>query len=933
MTIRLILHYRILAELGQGGMGQVFRARDERLGREVALKFLPAELEGDADFQARMMREARAASAINHPGLVTLYDLESFEGRTFLVMELVEGESFSKLAARGASWKEAVTLVAGVAEALAIAHARGILHRDIKSDNLMITPTGQPKVLDFGLAKLRDVNAPISPGALASSMVDPETGITANMKKRPELSERSIGLAATVRPVGGGPNGLTQAGQLLGTPAYMAPECFEGIADARSEVFALGIVLYELLVGRRPFDRESELAMMSAILLDEAEPPSRVAPDRNIPADVDVLVARALAKAPDQRFADMSSFASALRSLLADRPSAPFLPPPDAARSSSAGIVATTTPTPARGAMSSESRAVPRWWYLAGATAMVALTIGGWYIVRNVVGAPPPPTTPATTAPSAPPTAVSIAPLTIEVSSSRRITLDPRCEEYPRQHPDGRRVVYDGVVDDDYEIMVVDLETSQHTRLTTSPGWDYASALSPDGTQVAFVHEDVSGRTLRMLRLDGTEPPRNLGAIVGYPAWSHDGALLVGDANAHIVRRDIATGTETILGTLPAGARLYHLVDVKDAGIAVRWWTSSDADATSLGELDRNGHLRVIEEFATDYEGGLSAAGNGRGYYATRKGATEGNQLLYRAWGGMKPVAVPGVAPGAGIDVRPDGKRLVFSTCTEREYIVRIGTADPTHPVTLSRGAWQDTNPHVLDARHILITSNRLGAAQGWVIDLDAKSPPRAVTPSGALGSAASPDGTLVVYTTRTGLRIDDLRGGPTRTLTTDSSDAAPAFTHDGKHVVFERTIGGITQVFAIAAAGGEAPRSLFAGEAAAASPVDDRVVFLTTADVTGARRLMVGSLMGEPPKPLPGVEPATWHRPKFSPDGKRLLVVRGYQQLVEVSLDAKRAPRVVWTTTTGSVNTATWLPDGTSIVAGVGGYEGDLWLADGIFP
>src|SRR5439155_8860297 len=139
-------------------------------------------------------------------------------------------------------------------------------------------------------------------------------------------------------------------------------------------------------------------------------------------------------------------------------------------------------------------------------------------------------------------------------------------------------------------------------------------------------HEDIAGRTLRVMPLDGSAPAKNLGPLAGYPAWSHDGALLIGDAEGHILRRDLATNHDTILGTLPAGARLYHLVEVRDRGIALMWWTSSDADATSLGELDRTGHLRVIEEFATDYEGGLSAAANGHGYYATRKGATEGNQ-------------------------------------------------------------------------------------------------------------------------------------------------------------------------------------------------------------------------------------------------------------------------------------------------------------------
>ncbi len=150
-----ISHYRILGRLGRGAMGEVYRAVDQRLGREVALKMLPREVESDADWQTRLLREAQAASALNHPGIVTLYDIESAQGRSFLVMELVTGEQLSEVARRGLTWQRAVELTAAVADALAAAHALGILHRDIKSDNVMLTAKGQVKVLDFGLAKLR----------------------------------------------------------------------------------------------------------------------------------------------------------------------------------------------------------------------------------------------------------------------------------------------------------------------------------------------------------------------------------------------------------------------------------------------------------------------------------------------------------------------------------------------------------------------------------------------------------------------------------------------------------------------------------------------------------------------------------------------------------------------------------------------------------
>ncbi len=904
-----ISHYRILGPLGRGAMGEVYRAVDQRLGREVALKMLPRDVEGDADWQTRLLREAQAVSSLNHPGIVTLFDITAADGRSFLVMELVLGEPFAAVARRGVAWRRALTLVADVADALAAAHTLGILHRDIKSDNLMVTPAGQVKVLDFGLAKLRAGPAgAATPGAteLALSIVSTEA--------LPDLSEH-VSLEATIAPtlaVGSTPSSsttslaehlpppaspsqptwrpaqrelasdLTQAGQLVGTPAYMAPECYDGITDVRSEVFALGVVLYELLVGTRPFDRGNAFATMAAIKLDDPVAPSIAAATRGIPTRVDRVVVRALAKAAEDRFPDMATLAATLREL-ARPPRRAWWP-----------------------------------WALLGAGVAVGAAGLGWRL---------------TAAPDRPPARE------MEVTSSRRLTLDQGCEEYPRFTPDGTSIIYDGLIDGDSEILSVGLDGSGRRRLTHAPGWDYAAAVSPDGARVAYIHEGTDGRTARVMSAAGDAAgARELGPISGYPAWTRDGALLVGDAAGRILRWELATGAgaavarETVLGQLPTGARAYHLAAVEGGGVAILWWTPSNADGTGLGELDPGGRLRVIEQGQVDYEGGLVPSFTERGYYATRKAATTGNQLLWRPWGGGAPVVVPGgLSPRAGVDISRDARRLVFSTCTARQYIARVrpGVA----PVVISRGEWQDHSPIALAGNRALITSDRLGHQQGWLIDLATREA-RAVTPPDSHGAAAAPGGDQVAYAAdggRGGLRLVALTGGAPRPLTTDASDTAPAFSHAGDQVVFVRTLVGQPWLHAVATDGG-APRRLVAGTEPALSPVADTIVYITAADAAGAGQIRLTDLAGGPSRSLPGVDRAAWQRPRFSPDGRRLLVLRGFQEVVELTIDGSAPPTVVWTATTDSVIAVDYTADGDGILAALADYDGDVWLAEGRF-
>jgi Tol biopolymer transport system component/predicted Ser/Thr protein kinase len=268
--------YEIVAAIGAGGMGEVYRARDTRLGRDVAIKVLPQHLSSDAQLKERFDREARAISSLNHARICTLHDVGHQEGVDFLVMEFLEGETLAERLRKGPlSLKEALKIGIEVCEALDVAHRAGIVHRDLKPGNIMLTKNGA-KLMDFGLAKAS------AGGAIASGSA-------------PLLS-------ATVTISGPSPNSpLTTAGQVVGTIQYMSPEQIEGKdADARSDVFAAGAVLYEMAAGKRPFEGKSQISVASAILEKDPEPISKIRP--LTPPAFEHVVSTCLAKSPDDRY-------------------------------------------------------------------------------------------------------------------------------------------------------------------------------------------------------------------------------------------------------------------------------------------------------------------------------------------------------------------------------------------------------------------------------------------------------------------------------------------------------------------------------------------------------------------------------------------------------------------------------------------------------
>src|SRR5215831_10219252 len=263
-----VAHYRILEPLGAGGMGTVYKAHDEKLDRLVALKLLTSDSGAHEDRRRRFLQEARAASALNHPHILTIYEIGDADGKPFIAMEYIQGQTLRQKIADGAlSFGNALDIAGQVAEGLAKAHEHGIVHRDLKPENLMISKDGYAKILDFGLAKLvgRDKPAPINSAEKTVMHVN------------------------------------TQAGTIMGTVHYMSPEQILGRkVDQRSDVFAFGIVLYEMATGQLPFSGDSDIDTMHAILHADPKPPHVVSAE--LPRDLGRITAKALAKQPKQRY-------------------------------------------------------------------------------------------------------------------------------------------------------------------------------------------------------------------------------------------------------------------------------------------------------------------------------------------------------------------------------------------------------------------------------------------------------------------------------------------------------------------------------------------------------------------------------------------------------------------------------------------------------
>lgn len=579
--------YEIISPLGAGGMGEVFKARDTRLGRSVAIKVLPAGFANDERFRTRFEREAKAISQLNHPHICTLHDIGQEQGTSYLVMELLDGESLAERIARGPlPLRDVLRYGAEIAGALDRAHRTGLVHRDLKPGNVMITKSGA-KLLDFGLAGPN--RAPLSISATAPTARQP----------------------------------ITAEGTIVGTLPYMSPEQLRGEeVDARTDIHALGVMLYEMVSGKRLFNATNSASLIGQILEQPAPPLSQVQPIA--PAELEHIVATCLEKDPDARFQSAADVAHELRWIATDR--AP-----------------TAAAAPRR----------TRWWYAVAAVALIGVSAVAGYVVasREHPGAPG--------------------------AHFTQLTFDPGEETDPSISPDGKFVAFVKTVNGQKDIFLQRVDGRSAINLTSDSSVDDDEpAFSPDGNSIAF-RSERDGGGIFVMGATG-ESARRITTLGFDPSWSPDGKQLVFSAQRTIDPRSVFGIRSLYVADVATGAShlFYDDVDVMQPswsphGYRIAFWRA-DKGQRDIFTIDAAGDpasvVAVTSDPQMDWNPVWSPDGQSLYFFSDR----DGTMNLWRVAideksgktrGPLEPMRTP--SPESGfVSVARDTGRLAFQSRT-----------------------------------------------------------------------------------------------------------------------------------------------------------------------------------------------------------------------------------------------------------------------------
>ena len=780
-----ISHYKIVEKLGEGGMGIVYKAEDLKLERFVALKFLAPHLVQEEEGRRRFIREAKAAAALEHANICTVYEIDEADGRTFIAMAFIEGDSLeTRIEAGPLKLKDALDIATQTAQGLQAAHEKGVVHRDIKPANLMITGAGSQQlvtIMDFGLAQL----------AGGSKITKPESR--------------------------------------LGTVAYMSPEQTEGATvDHRTDIWALGVVLYEMISGQLPFKGHYDKAVLYSVMNEDPEPLSALR--TGVPKELERIANKALAKTPESRYQQVGEMLVDLRELQKQTE----LGARDTRRAQPASKPASRTP-----------------WYIAAAAVVIAITVAAsaWL---GVFG-------PANGAGDVPPEALQAVPL----------TSYPGSEFSSSFSPDGNQVAFcwDGENQDNLDIYVKMIGSETPLRLTTAPARDLSPAWSANGRTIAFLRRLPGGRAAALL-IPAIGGPERLVAEISDPtevtvggdlssnlAWApNDRELVVAERSSPgdpfaLFLLSTESGEKRRLTSPPAKSLGDFGPAFSPDGRSLAFvralrFLVSDIYLLDLADLTRKGEpkrltLQNLPSWSPTW------TPDGREIVYTIGRFVESSSLWRVSVSGSgEPERLPVAGEGARLPaISRRANRLAYTKRSRDTNIWRLplresgsGAAAATRLISSTR---DDYNPQYSpDGKRIAFSSGRTGTYGIWLSDADGSNAAPLFLKEGAHSGTPrwSPDGRRIAFDSNPeghqDIYVISARGGnPIRLTTHPVGGAMPSWSQDGEWVYFGSRRSGRGEVWKVSVGGGEPIQVTQDGGIVAFESTDGKFVYYTKGD------------------------------------------------------------------------------------------------------
>lgn len=802
--------YQILSTLGRGGMGEIYLAQDKRLGRKVALKFLPSSFTKNADRLRRFKQEARAVSALNHPNILTIHETGEVDGRHFIATEYVDGQTLrERLKDGGLKVEQALEIAIQIASALAAAHEEGIIHRDIKPDNIMLRRDGLVKVLDFGLAKL--------------------------------TRDRSASEDATLAMV------KTSTGIVMGTSTYMSPEQARGLnVDARTDVWSLGVVVYEMVAGRAPFNGPTNSDLIVQILEREPASLAELCPDS--PPELQRILNQALRKNPDERYQTVKDLLVDLKNLRRE----PRFP----AKSESIKRFGSGSKVQLRTSL-----------LVALSLLVLALAVFGvlQYASRN---------------------RLSVTSKPLVAAKTLQLTIWSGLDDFPSISPDGNAVAYCSNHGGGFEIYVKALTPgAKESQLTSDGGQNFEPAWSPDGQQIAYYSKLRGGIWIVPARGGEAKQITEFGS---YPAWSPDGKQIAFQSNPLVdlgayARNALPPSTLWLVSAQGGEPHQLTQVGKPEGGHGAPAWSPdgkrmafevSDFVSTAIWTISVNGD--DAKRLSPESGYGPVYAPDGQSIFYSRDsgvlqmhaspvtGEPSGEPVPVTGIGGqpsfvrrvsfsadgrkaayslvrrtesissvsLQPKSATTVDPPATLvsnasernafpSFSPDGKRIAFTVCNASETGCNIWliNTDGSNQTQLTTADSKQLSPSWFpDMTQIAYVSNQTGHFSYWAINLETRREKMLLDlPDGIDYARLSPDGQQIVFNSKRGGRVINiwtaaLAGGEPKQLTFDKEMMGfPAWSPDGKLIAFQAKRGDDTHVMVLPSEGGTPTQLTFA--------------------------------------------------------------------------------------------------------------------------